>query len=500
MRLLFAFLLPASTLLAQAPLVTGVYNAASLDNRLAPGCVAIVHGSNLGTGEADVTIGGQSAPVIIGTPTDIYVQIPFELSTGGTTATVTVSRKNSAPFNVNLGTYAPGLSSFDYTGQGIGTFTLPNNAFVSLTTPATPTQNITLFATGLGPTNPAVPSGTPNQGAPTATMPTVTVGGETVKINSSTLSGTLFGYYEVNFQVPGDLPEGNAPVVLNMGGQISNRVLLPIGKPTPLLLNVVNGASFAATNVVAPGELIAINAGNLGKDDMMNVFPATSVEGITVTLASIQMPLVHVLPSAGRVLAVVPTEILDTGNTTITATNLIGVGSLAVRQAAAAPGMFRIQDPSKPTRLNALATFANTSWRVVPASMATALGWPNSCKGTDIDPSAMCGQPATQGDNIQVFVTGLGKATPDGDPAGTPLATGQVAPADSSTVYQTLLHPTVTVGGVSTPVQFSGLAPGYAWLYVVSFQIPKSAPAGDDVPVVVNVPGFGSDTATISIH
>ena len=78
--------------------------------------------------------------------------------------------------------------------------------------------------------------------------------------------------------------------------------------------------------------------------------------------------------------------------------------------------------------------------------------------------------------------------------------TGQVAPADSSTVYQTLLHPTVTVGGVSTPVQFSGLAPGYAWLYVVSFQIPKSAPAGDDVPVVVNVPGFGSDTATISIH
>jgi uncharacterized protein (TIGR03437 family) len=499
MRTLSVLLLLGPALYAQAPVVTGVYNAASLDNRLSPGCVAIVHGSNLGVGDAQVTIGGLAAPVIIGTPTDMNVQIPFELSAGPATVTVTLYGQSSPPLNVNLTDYSPGLSSFDYSGKGVGTFTLPNNAFVSANTPAIPTQNITLWATGLGPTNPPVPSGTPDTGAPTTTKPTVTVGGEPAKVNTSGLSGSLFGYYEVNFSVPGDLPIGNAPVVLSIGGRTSNVVMLPVGKPTPLLLNAVNGASFSATNVVAPGELLVINGGNMGDHDMLNVFPATSQENISVRIGNIPAPLQNLVPSTSRLYVIVPAEIPQTGNGTITVTNAAGVGSLAVRQAAAAPGVFRIQDPSKPTRLNAFALFQNTNWRVMPASMATALGWPNTCKDTAA-PTDLCGQPAAHGDNIQVFVTGLGTVTPNGDPAGTPLATGQVAPADGSVQYMTLLQPVVAVGGVAAPPQFSGMAPGLAGVYQIQFQIPQSSPNGDDVAVVVSVPGFGSDAATISIH
>jgi len=132
--------------------------------------------------------------------------------------------------------------------------------------------------------------------------------------------------------------------------------------------------------------------------------------------------------------------------------------------------------------------------------MAAALGWPNSCKGSDLSPSDICGQPAARGDDIQIYVTGLGKVTPDGDKAGTPLGTGQTPPADGSVVYQTLLKPVVTVGGVAATVAFAGPMPGTPGMYQIAFKIPTSAPLGDDVAVIVNMPGQGSDTATISIH
>jgi uncharacterized protein (TIGR03437 family) len=61
--------------------------------------------------------------------------------------------------------------------------------------------------------------------------------------------------------------------------------------------------------------------------------------------------------------------------------------------------------------------------------------------------SLSCGQPAGAGDYIQIYVTGLGRATPGGDPNGKVLPTGSVAPADGSVLYQTVQNPTVTIGG-----------------------------------------------------
>jgi uncharacterized protein (TIGR03437 family) len=500
MRLLWLLLIGIAPVFAQSPSVSSVLNAASLDNRLSPGCIAVVNGSNLGFGNAVVLVGGVPAPVIIGGPAQISIQVPFEADPGRTSLVVQVYGRRSPPFSIKLTSYAPGLESVDYTGKGMGTFTFANGAFVTAATPATPSQEITLWATGLGATNPQIPSGTSNVAAQTASMPAVTVGGEPAKVTVSALSPVIFGYYQVNFVVPPDLPPGNAPVVLAMGDQASNTVVMPIGKANPLILSVVNSASFGAAGAVAPGELIAINGGNLGNQDKLNLYPSTSVEGISITLNQIPVPLFHLLPSVNRAYAIVPTEIPETGNGTLTITNAIGSAQFSVRRTAALPGIFRIQDPAKPSRFNALATFAGTAWRVVPSSMAEALSWPNNCKDGGIDPGTLCGQPATAGDNIQVYVTGLGKATPNGDPSGDPLATGQVAPPDGSILYMTLRQPLVTLGGVPTPVQFSGIAPGLAGIYVISFQIPTGAPSGDDVPLVVTIPGQGSDAATISIH
>jgi len=103
------------------------------------------------------------------------------------------------------------------------------------------------------------------------------------------------------------------------------------------------------------------------------------------------------------------------------------------------------------------------------------------------------------GDAIQIYLTGAGKATPDGDPFKPPLATGTIAPVDGSVLYRTLTAPSVTIGAINAPVQFSGIAPGNAGLYQINVAIPTGVPPGDDVELVVKV-GNTADTVTIAVQ
>jgi len=79
------------------------------------------------------------------------------------------------------------------------------------------------------------------------------------------------------------------------------------------------------------------------------------------------------------------------------------------------------------------------------------------------------------------------------------LPTGEVAPADGSVTYETVLRPEVIVGEIPVEVLFSGLAPGFAGLYQVNVQVPAGAVPGEDVPVTISMPNGLSDTATIVV-
>jgi minor extracellular serine protease Vpr len=107
-------------------------------------------------------------------------------------------------------------------------------------------------------------------------------------------------------------------------------------------------------------------------------------------------------------------------------------------------------------------------------------------------------QPAHPGDFLQIYATGLGVATPGGKPDGAVLPTGSLAPASGSPLYQTVITPIVTIGGVDAPVLFSGLAPGYNGLYQVDVQIPAGITSGDDVSITLAA-GTVVDTATVAI-
>jgi uncharacterized protein (TIGR03437 family) len=333
----------------------------------------------------------------------------------------------------------------------------------------------------------------------TTTQPTVTVGCQQANVVFSGLAPAMVGSYQVDFLLPASAPGGNLSLTLSIGGQTSNTVTLPVAGPAiPVVNAVVNGASFATGAVAAPGTMVSIFGCNFGSKDNLAAFPATNFQGISATFNAVAGPLFAVAALENQINVLVPTELPGSGTVTVQVQNSAGLSaSFSLKMSAATPGIFYWTDPSKASRHNGAVLFANTAWDVMPASMATAFGL-TGCAG--LQAAATCGQPAGAGDYIEIFVTGLGTATPGGDPNGKVLPTGSVAPANGSVLYQTVQKPTVSIGGVATPVLFSGIAPGFSGLYQINVQVPGGVTPGDDVPIVVSMPNGASDSATIAVH
>ena len=83
---------------------------------------------------------------------------------------------------------------------------------------------IQLYANGLGPVNNQPPSGDPaslTMLSPTVTPPTVTIGGVSAQIAFSGLTPGLPGLYQLNVTVPQGIAAGSQPVVVSIGGSVS---------------------------------------------------------------------------------------------------------------------------------------------------------------------------------------------------------------------------------------------------------------------------------------
>lgn len=112
----------------------------------------------------------------------------------------------SAPLKVTLLTQDPGI--FIVWRQG-----LP----VSVSNPILPGDAIIIWATGLGPVSPPVPSGQPGPSAPLAVLaitPLVKVGGELATVEFAGLAPGLVGVYQINATVPADLPAPTEDIAL----------------------------------------------------------------------------------------------------------------------------------------------------------------------------------------------------------------------------------------------------------------------------------------------
>lgn len=277
----------------------------------------------------------------------------------------------------------------------------------------------------------------------------------------------------------------------------------PTNATVPVICAVENSATGAvrdSTHAAAANSFISIYvAGLTGPDSTKSLFPATSYQGIEVLFDSAPLPLYAVLPSLNLINTMIPSNAGDSGAGSLTVKTANGTSAnYTIELAPADVGVFRMPDPNNAARMQAAALVVGTYWFAMPASLAPAYGLPTPCTGLSL--GTPCGQPAHPGDTIVIYFTGGGFATPNGNPNAQPVPTGSVAPADGSVVYDTVLTPSVTIGGYKVPsILFSGIAPGTASEYQLNVTIPMGVATGNDVPVVITM-GGSTDTVTIAVQ
>ena len=160
-------------------------------------------------------------------PTQLNVQVPTDTATGPVPVQVT-NLGGTTTTTATLANYSPGIFTFQgkYAAarhNADAVYVAPAGYFGTSTTsrPAQPGEIIQVYATGLGPTTPAVPAGqTVNTAAPLSDLNQlkVTVGGSAATIQ---YAGIVYpGEYQLNVVVP-LLPDGDQLIVATIGGVTS---------------------------------------------------------------------------------------------------------------------------------------------------------------------------------------------------------------------------------------------------------------------------------------
>ena len=143
----------------------------------------------------EVLFEGIAAPLLKVSPTRVLAQVPVELAeTGLVDLVVRTSQGASTPLRVALVPQDPGIFEVDTRGAAVA----PLNEIA-------PGDTIIIMVTGLGTTNPPVPSGEPPPASPTVILeatPLVKVGGQAARVTFASLAADQVGVYEIHTEAP----------------------------------------------------------------------------------------------------------------------------------------------------------------------------------------------------------------------------------------------------------------------------------------------------------
>jgi uncharacterized protein (TIGR03437 family) len=222
----------------------GIVSAASFtpapNNQVAPGQIISIFGQNflnsgtaiangaplprqLGPQNTSITACGQAIPLYGVLPSQINAQLPLECPLNGTmTATVTVNGQ-TATQTFPLAPAAPGIFTVNGSGAGDGIVVHGDNTLVNAAKPAVGGEEVVIYATGLGATVPAFPTGTAATQVNNTVLPvTVSIGGANARVLYQGLTAGFVGLYQINVIVPTGLT-GSQPVIVTVGGIYSSR-------------------------------------------------------------------------------------------------------------------------------------------------------------------------------------------------------------------------------------------------------------------------------------
>ena len=232
----------------------GVVNAASFLTGISPGGWFTVRGVNLAPGTrtwtasdfngdrlptsldgVKVLVNGKPAYIYYISPTQINALAPEDTAVGLVPIEIDNNGRRSLFEVTLLRTRAPGLFMMPAPVSRLAAITLPDGTLIAPpdTFPNTATRGakagdaISLYATGLGATNPAYPEGLLLQQPLPITAPVVTLGGRLAKVLYSGLISP--GLYQINIEVP-EIPTGEHEVVLSaQGTRTQQKAILFVG-------------------------------------------------------------------------------------------------------------------------------------------------------------------------------------------------------------------------------------------------------------------------------
>jgi uncharacterized protein (TIGR03437 family) len=305
--------------------------------------------------------------------------------------------------------------------------------------------------------------------------------------NTANRGGTvtiMLGNGDGTFQNPASLAVGTSPVAI-VAGEFNGDgrtdlavladsshvfVLLGAAAPTMNAGGVVTGANYSTQ--LASGQISTIfGTGFSFSSTFASAVPLPTVlDGVSVTVNGILAPLFFVGP--GQINFQIPWEVLgQSPASVVTTVNGSASAARTVNLSALSPGIFTTN--SSGSGQGAILIAGTTLF----AAQAGSLN--------------VLSRPVQRGEYLLIFCSGLGDVSPRP-------ATGAASPG--SPPSNTLLAPSVTIGGASALVSFAGLAPGLVGLYQVNVQVPAAAPSGNQVAVVMSINGTSSNTVTIAVQ
>jgi uncharacterized protein (TIGR03437 family) len=248
-------------------------------------------------------------------------------------------------------------------------------------------------------------------------------------------------------------------------------LLSPMASAQPTLREAISPAGLGHGTAIAPGSLVSIFGSGLAKGLSIadSVTLSTTLGDVdSVTIGGVAAPLLFV--SDGQINAQASWS-TGQGKVDVVVTRG-GVPSqpVSIQVNQFAPALYTFS----PGGLQAIAVNADGSVTAPAGAFA-----------------GITSHPATAGDTVILYATGLGPVDPS-------IADGAV-PGD--TRRQTTTTPKVLIDGASAQVSFSGLSPQFAGVYQLTMVVPSGVTTGKSVPVQVQIGDTtGADPATIAVQ
>lgn len=267
---------------------------------------------------------------------------------------------------------------------------------------------------------------------------------------------------------------------LAVGASLIGACITAAFAQTPVVASggILNAASFATNQGVAPGSLVSIFGTNLASRlaQADSIPLSTSLGNVSVTIGNIPAPLLFVYHNSvngDQINAQVPFEIPDGNAQVVVILGGNASAPVSVSVISEAPGIFTVA-----SGVGQAIAYGNSDGQIAAP--------PGSIPGLTTHPAAI-GDPTT----LVILATGLGAVNP-------PVTTGSAV--TDGQIHPTVVNPTVLVGGVPAQLVFSGIQPQFPGVYQLNIIIAPGTPTGDAVPLQLVMNGITTtDKATIAV-